>query len=111
MNNDKLKFVLTDKHIALAHNFYVGWQYCEFGAPEINPKRPYGDSDVTANIHEILTGEQDAELTENQEEAYEALHKEMMVALQIILCTKSFVPGTYVRDCSYMARSWKLADG
>jgi len=38
----------------LLKNFQVRWNDCEFGAPEINPKRPYGNSDVEQDMLEIL---------------------------------------------------------
>ena len=53
--------MLTEEHIKLLRNMYVGWGYCEFGAPEIDPKRPYGNSHVIGDIHTILTGVNDAD--------------------------------------------------
>lgn len=52
-------FTVTDEHVKLLRRFQVGWQDCETGAPEIDPKRPYGNSAVPEDIHEILTGESD----------------------------------------------------
>jgi hypothetical protein len=39
-------FKLTDEHLKLLRRFNVGWQDSESGAPEIDPKRPYGNSAV-----------------------------------------------------------------
>ena len=49
-----IEFNLHEDHLTLLRNFYVSWQWCEFGAPEINPKRPYGNSDVLEDIRELL---------------------------------------------------------
>jgi hypothetical protein len=50
-----MEFTLTENHLKLLQKMWVGWSTCEFGAPEIDPKRPYGNSDVIGDIHEILT--------------------------------------------------------
>ena len=47
-------FILTYQHLNLMGNMHVGWQSCETGAPEIDPKRPYGNSDVAEDIANIL---------------------------------------------------------
>ena len=84
---------------------WVGWQDCETGAPEIDPKRPYGNSSVANDIHEILTGEtigmtdsKRDSLTSDEEEKYLALHKETETALQIVLATGKFEVGKYEAD-------------
>jgi len=107
-----IEFDLTEDHLKLIERMYVGWQECEFGAPEINPKRPYGNSYVEGDIAEILgwelEGEDEDELPEELYDQAMKIHKETMTALQIILVTKSFVPGRYVRANQYNDRSWKL---
>lgn len=106
-------FTLTQDHIKLLRRFEVGWQDCETGAPEIDPKRPYGNSAVENDIHEILTGEtigctdsKRDELTEKETEKYSKIHREMENALQIILFTGSFKPGKYEAD--EYSSNWKL---
>lgn len=105
-------FTLTEEHIKLLSNAYVRWDDCEFGAPEIDPKRPYGNSDVIGDIAEILglkknicphCGEC---LDSKDEERLTTLHKETQIALQIILHTKSFIPGKYVKK-DY-GKDWEL---
>ena len=66
---------------------YVGWQDCEYGAPEIDPKRPYGNSDVEGDIAEILGWEVDEDngLTEKQSEKAAALHQEMQGVIEYAL--------------------------
>ena len=101
------EFTITDEHLKLIRNFNVGWQDCETGAPEIDPKRPYGNSDVMYDIHEILTGERIGskrdELTGHETEKYEKLHKETQIVLQIVLATGQFKSGKYK---SYGFRKW-----
>lgn len=106
------KFTLTKDHIKLIRKMWVGWQNCETGAPEIDPKRPYGNSNVPNDIHEILTGESigltDSKrdvLTNEEEEKYLKLHKETEIALQIILSTGKFKIGNY--ECKVYKNDWK----
>lgn len=83
----------------------------EYGAAEINPKRPYGNSDVEPDIARLLGWEtsedsEDAEgvLTRDQRAAARALHKMTPRALQVVLSTGSFTAGTYRRTGSYSSR-------
>ncbi len=54
------EFTVTDDHLTLLQHMYIGWQDCEYGAPEVDPKRPYGNSGVATDIAEILEWELDA---------------------------------------------------
>jgi hypothetical protein len=99
-------FELTEDHVKLLRRMCVGWRGCEFGAPEIDPKRPYGNSSVECDIHEILTGEKDYELTDELRELYGALHSDTATALQIVLNTGSFEIGTFRRE-PFSSGGWK----
>ena len=91
---------------------YVGWSQCEFGAPEVNPKRPYGNSYVIGDIHEILSEDPSVdsfEISEELEDEYYQLHQETETALQIILRTGSFQPGVY--KCDPYKQNWELVEG
>lgn len=102
-------FKLTENHIKLLSNAYVGWEDIEFGAPAINGKRPYGNSDVVRDMISILFGEDLPDSTQAALEDYvRQLHNETETALQIILCTQSFIPGTYEKTNPYNDRAWKL---
>ena len=93
MKKEKMeKFTLTKTHLKLLRRFEVGWQDCEFGAPEIDPKRPYGNSDVEEDMREILP-----ELSLNDEKC-RSLHKETQNALQIVLRMGGFKVGNYERE-------------
>jgi hypothetical protein len=96
-------FRLTEEHIKLLHRAYVDWWDCDYGAPCIDCKRPYGNSGemVYKNICEIVG----RELTESQARK---LHEELETALQIVLVTLSFKPGYYVKEDTYCNRSWKF---
>ena len=96
------KFNLTDEHIALLNRFYISYNDgCEYGAPEVNPKRPYGNSHVVGDMAEILQ----VTVPDRDEVEYDKfcrdmnrLHQETATALQIVLQTKSFEPGQYIRE-------------
>jgi hypothetical protein len=96
----RTQFTITHQHLALAPRMNVGWCGDEYGAPEIDPKRPYGNSDVEGDIREILgiEGETEGGLRE--------LHEQMQTVLQIALATGTFEAGDYERD-PYEYRSWR----
>lgn len=102
------EFTLTEEHVKLLRHAYTSWHDCETGAPEIDPKRPYGNSDVPSDIARIL-GLQDLSDWEGDMERREqllALHRETATALEIILRTGSFDPGTYVTTTPYSS-DWR----
>jgi len=85
---------------------WVGWGYSETGAPEIDPKRPYGNSDVNGDIHKILTREN---LSPESDVDYDELHRQTETALQIVLRVGKFEPGVYV--CDTYRSNWRLESG
>jgi len=110
----KQEFTLREQHLKLLSRMNVGWDDAEFGAPCIDPKRPYGNSSVINDLAEILglegktcphCGEY---LEEQDEERLTNLHKETETALQIVLSTQSFKPGTYIAD--KYGIDWKLKE-
>lgn len=96
---DRLDFTLTEDHVKLMKKFVVDWRDIEYGAPEIDPKRPYGNSDVSEDIIKI-TGKN---LTESQ---CLDLHQETQFALQILVEYGKIDLGTYHRQKSY-SRDWE----
>ena len=103
-------FVLKQGHLDLMKHMYVDWGNCEFGAPAINCKRPYGDGDVLESIIKILLPaleDYGDEMPQFIEEAAKKWHAEMLTALQIVLCTQQFRLGTYKRAGKYKALSWE----
>lgn len=101
-------FILTEEHIKLLKEMYVGWSDIETGAPEIDPKRPYGNSNVAYDVIELLNWVDDEKLQDEEflesnefeelEEKAMKLHYETGEALQAILCDGSFEPGKFVSD-------------
>lgn len=104
-------FTLTEQHIKLLTHMWVEWQDDETGAPEIDPKRPYGNSDVAGDVHEILTGQMvdgdEVVLSAQERKDYLDLHRETETALQIVLRTARFEPGDY-RAEAYSTRWEKV---
>lgn len=103
-------FTVTNDHLLLARRMYVSWSDCEYGAPEIDPKRPYGNSDVPGDIADILGWENryDPKTGEPLREWHDraaAIHKEMQTALQVFLATGAFEAGIY-RAGEY-GQDWK----
>lgn len=85
------------------------------GAAGIDMKRPYGNKDIYTDIAETLgwdlfeTMDDEKVLSKSQGELAIKLHQELETALQIVLCTQSFVSGLY-RMTGYDSLSWKLVD-
>ena len=107
----KKLFVLQDEHIKLLRNMYVSWEDCEFGAPSIDCKRPYGNSNVYKDIAKILeikgTIVDDEEVfSQEQKDLMNKLHKETETALQIVLKIGEFRSGEYIAD-EYLD-NWRL---
>lgn len=105
-------FRLTEQHIRLlrvatiVHN-EEGW----LGHPGFDKKRPFGSGDITEGMAEILgvpTIETDTEGTHYPKgtgHRMRQIYSELATALQIVLCTGTFLPGIY-KQKSY--REWEL---
>lgn len=104
------RFTLRKEHIELLRHVYVEWQDCETGAPAIDPKRPYGNSDVANDVARILSLEDlsGREGDENRREQLLTLHRETATALEVVLRTGSFEPGLYMTTTSYSS-DWRRA--
>ena len=130
-NMERLRtFTITENHLKLLKNMYVDWDNCEFGAPCIDPKRPYGNSDGVNDVARVIDlkktkenvedyDKNDAQEYENQQEylddldynkkTYDQLyylHREMQVVLQICLTTQKFEVGKYKKKDEYDSQSW-----
>lgn len=104
---------MTDDHVKLLRSAYVSWDDCEYGAPAIDCKRPYGNSSVEWDIAEILGWDLPLDqfeapyLTKQQEERAFEVHRETQTALQVILATGQMDPGEYV--ASAYKKDWRRA--
>jgi len=106
------EFDLTEEHLELFKAAWVSWDPCEFGAPEIDPKRPYGNSDVVLDMAEVLGVEtvetEDGEVVRAEDaKRLRELHAEMETALQVVLNAGEFTAGHYRKE-KYVGR-WELA--
>lgn len=101
-------FTVTDDHLRLLDRINIGYDdSTEFGAPEVDPKRPYGNSDVYGDIGEILgvqpDGEDDwgPEFSDAQRERFRRIHRDMETVLQILVRHRSIRAGVYRRSSPY----------
>lgn len=102
------KFRLRKEHVILLRNSYMRWDDCETGAIAVDPKRPYGNSYVAGDVAELLGIEADNEngFTSDQEAELLSWHYETEQALIVILSSKSFKLGKYIKSDKRKAR-WK----
>lgn len=100
-------FDLTNNHIRLIENMRFDFNDIEFGAPCVDPKRPYGNSYIYEDMASILAIDPDFVNPDDPSDILfsiedidlmDKLHKETETALQVIVVTKSFEPGLYVSD-------------
>ena len=106
-------FEITEDHLKLLKNMFVNWWNCEFGAPAIDCKRPYGNGDVERDIARILgwkieeDEDGDVELSNDQLKIANKLHEETKTALQICLSAQTFEVGNYLNYEKYCDTKWK----
>lgn len=109
----KMEFEITENHLKLAKNFVVDWCYDEYGAPCIDPKRPYGNSDVDVDISEILSVELESKEdgyyipSEKQSSKFRNIYEEMMLVLEIWFTIGQIKTGKFYRNDEYDYRGWK----
>ncbi|APU89005.1 hypothetical protein Rctr197k_222 [Virus Rctr197k] len=108
----KRYFTLTEEHVKLFAHAYTSWDPAEFGAPELDPKRPFGNSSVAHNVYEILgwpypSEEEDSDFFGNDERARKIV-RELETALAVVLRTGAFVPGVYEADGYNSNWTWSL---
>lgn len=104
---DKDYFEVTEHHIKLLRRANVSWGSDEYGAPAIDGKRPYGNSDVFGDIAEILgikPGD-GKEFTPKQESEMDFIHRGTETALQIFLATGEMKAGHY--EARKYTNEWK----
>ena len=100
-----IRFEIKNEHLELLRKAFVSYDNCEFGAPCIDSKRPYGNGDVYEDIAKILGIDSkkrfegdESYYTKEEKEYMKRLHQETEMALQIILRTGKFETGVYIAD-------------
>jgi hypothetical protein len=94
-------FIVTQYHINLLRRMHIDWCYDEFGSPAVDPKRPFGNSDVYQDMLEILGLHQPDEWTDiapEQADYLNSIYAQTAVALQILVSTGNVEPGEYTRE-------------
>lgn len=99
---DPAEFFVTKDHIKLVRSFVVRWEDCEFGAPAIDCKRPYGNSSVYSDMCEILGIDEDSA----DYDSLRKMHEETQIALDIFLKTGRMVSGRYTSPAR--SQEWTL---
>jgi hypothetical protein len=104
----KKQFIVTDEHLQILKMLNVDYDR----GPEIDRKRPYGNTDYQGDILKAV-GEKQTESsdgdefwTKEQGNRADKIHREAGMALQIALCTGTFEAGTYEQQKPYHSNSW-----
>ena len=103
VRNRSTSVTVTEAHLKLLGRLVIGYDdWTEFGAPEVDPKRPYGNSDVYSDMAEILG------CTEDETDLMDQLHHDLETVLQILVRNLGIEAGTYVRSDPY-SKNWTKA--
>jgi hypothetical protein len=101
-------FTVTHDHLKLLQRMRVRWDGCEYGAPAIDSKRPYGNSNVEGDIAEILGWEYKEDPWDGIPDDVRAeaadIHSQMQTVLQILVVNLHIYPGTYERPDQYSSK-------
>lgn len=108
----RMFFLVTPQHLALAKRLYIVWDNAACGAPGASVMQPYGKSSYLAEVAEAIGFRRvtsDDDFFSPEEEKYlEGLHQEMRLILQIILHTGQTKPGIYMKSQS--ANDWRVLE-
>ncbi len=98
-------FIVTHEHLKLLRRMWIRWEDCEYGAPTVDSKRPYGNSDVEGDIAEILGWEYGKDhwdgMPSELRNAASSIHSEMQTVLQILVVNLHIYPGKYEKPDPY----------
>lgn len=103
MRDNNKYFTVTEDHLKLLKRLCFRYDdYVEFGAPAVDPKRPYGNSSVYEDLGEILDWEPADEdrwgyksYSDIQRERLLKLHKSMVTVLEILVTNNGVEVGEY----------------
>jgi hypothetical protein len=82
-----MRFRLKPIHLHLLKHMRVRWTNEEYGAPCFDAKRPFGNSDVESDMHELAPYMETEDII--------AAYHELSTALEIILSLQTFEVGDY----------------
>jgi hypothetical protein len=131
-----MEFEITQDHLKLLRKLYFNSTIepgpgLLYGLAEVDPKRPYGDSDIEGSIAEILSwvdpkdpwawgvlreadehhdGPEPSRLEELSAKAKE-LHHQMPFVLQIVMATGEIRAGVYRKTDRYRSLGWERVPG
>lgn len=106
------ELIVTENHLKLLKKLYVGWDDTEFGAPCIDPKRPFGNSNVFSDMAQILgfelaDYEKQPELYDKQCTSLLKGYHELQDCLQILCTNLKLETGKYALENKYDVKSWR----
>lgn len=106
------ELLVTENHLRLLKNLYIGWDDTEFGAPCIDPKRPFGNSNVFSDMAEILgfelaDDEKQPDLYRKQCDSLLKGYYELQDCLQILCTNLKLESGKYVLENEYDVKNWR----
>lgn len=111
MNYRPNSFTLKEEHLLLLANSNIYHAESCFGAACIDPKRPYGNSNVISDIGEIL-GRGRGPFSDDEKTELKDLHDETTWALEIITRCQTFDLGNYENSAgSFSEPDWKKVKG
>ena len=111
----KREFILKEDHLTLLKHACVSNISCEFGAPGIDCKRPFGNSDVIGDMIDIMgiDAERDDDswrYPEDVEGELMELYSELETALRVIFKNLPNVRlGKYVSE-DYFGEEWAFVE-
>jgi hypothetical protein len=89
---------ITAAHIKLLKELMWEMSDVEYGAPCVDPKRPYGNSSVAFDIAEILGWKIEEEgITDEQIEEAAAIHAELLPIIKHMCKNCSALEGTEIK--------------
>ncbi len=114
--DDMTRFCFTEAHEKLLRAAYVEWNNMYAGAPGIDPKRPYGNSDVAGDVCQILGWQPSpSDWSPAQRALAMRIHLGTHAALQIVLSQpgQASHKGHWVKDSTrgwWRAREYSPSD-
>ena len=111
--DETTKFEVTENHLKLLKEMYVDWDGDEYGAPCIDPKRPFRSDDPEKDMLDILGvdyGDDFYDFIEehpNYRRRLDIIYHELQTCLQILINDLSIKVGWYKKKDKYNAKSWE----